>query len=163
MVDIKQLMILITIFINYGVVNMALWQVYFNIVEKNKEQDDDVLLWERDIIKIAKEITFLEENSWSDSILQYGKSDLTCIEIYLDDDKKRVEEISVRIDLRELDFEMIHNILKYIMNLDADIYYNDKIYNPDIKTIKEILISSDAFKFCKSPHEYIENIGRTVK
>ncbi len=140
---------------------MALWQVCFNIVEK-KEEDDDILLWKRDIMEIAQEITFLEENSWSDSVIQYGKSDLTCIEIFLDDHKKKVEEISVRIDLRELKLEMISNILTYITNLDALIYYNEKLYNPDLKTMNDILISSEAFNFCKSPCEYFKKLEKTT-
>lgn len=137
---------------------MALWQVNFNVVEKNREIDDDILLWKRDVLKEAKKITFLEDNSWSDSIIQYGKSDLTCIEICLDDNRKQVEEISVRVDLREPDASLIINILKYINQLEAVIYYDGKIYSPDITSMMEILSNSRAFKFCKSPYEYIENM-----
>ena len=139
---------------------MALWQVDFNIVDKNKKLDDDILLWEKDILHAAKDISFLENNSWSDSIIQFGKSDLTCIEICLDDNKKHVEEISIRIDLRELDADIIINILKYINSLDAVIYYDGKLYDPNMNNMKKILCNSNAFKFCKSPYEYIENIGR---
>ena len=33
-----------------------------------------------------------------------------------------------------------------------------KIYSPDITSMMEILSNSRAFKFCKSPYEYIENM-----
>ena len=83
---------------------MAIWQFQCNIVSTRLNFDrlsrDEMISW-KGVPQPPHNLKFLEpEDSWSKDIIQYGKSDETCIEfIYIDN---ILDEISCRLDLRSL-------------------------------------------------------------
>lgn len=83
---------------------MAIWQFQCNIIPKRLNFDrlshDEMISW-KGVPQPSHDLKFLEqEDSWSKDIIQYGKSDETCIEfIYIDN---ILDEISCRLDLRSV-------------------------------------------------------------
>ena len=139
---------------------MALWQFDFYIVPRERcvivedLGNEDILSWKQDDIS-SIEIDFLEkEKSWTKDIVQYGKADETCIQFLYED--KIFEEISCRFDLRSLSKKMLEKILAYIQKIEGMIFYEGKIYYPNIEEIVEIMKKSNANKFCQNPRNYFE-------
>lgn len=99
-------------------------------------------------------LKFLEqEDSWSKDIIQYGKSDETCIEfIYIDN---ILDEISCRLDLRSLTKTNLISVIEYVQEIGAMFLVGDKIYSPRMEEIIGVMKKSRANRFCKNPVEYI--------
>lgn len=135
---------------------MALWQVSFYLIETENVDFDDITLWKKQVSVDSLNISFLERNlSWNASIIQYGKSDETCIEIMINDNGQ-IEEISVKLDLRSVTKTLLYDLLDFIGSLGTQLYYNGNTYSADINSLRLIIRTSDAFRFCSSPKEYFE-------
>ncbi len=136
---------------------MAIWQFQCNIIPTRLNIDslsrDEMISW-KGISQQPNELKFLEqEESWSKDIIQYGKSDETCIEfIYIDN---ILDEISCRLDLRSLTKNNLISLIEYVQEIDAMFLVGDMIYAPKIEVILEIMKKSKANQFCKNPVEYI--------
>lgn len=142
---------------------MALWQFDFYIVPRERLVivedlgNEDILSWKQDDIT-SIDIDFLEkETSWTKDIVQYGKADETCIRFLYEDEI--LEEISCRFDLRSLSKKMLEKILAYIQKIEGMIFYEGKIYYPNIEEIVELMKKSNANKFCQNPGNYFEEFA----
>lgn len=137
---------------------MAVWQVDFSVIDKNKTgNDEDICYWEKEPVN-AYDITFLNKcESWSKDIIQYGDLQETCIELLVEDE--RIVEINVRLDLRSLTKELLMNVIEYIIRLNANVYYQNEIVIPSMKNISNIIINSNAYKYCDNPLRYIDEIN----
>ena len=135
--------------------DMAIWQVCFYVIDKNKKVDDeDIYYWSKEP-HCVNNITFLAKcNSWSKKIIQYGNSESTCIELLLENGS--VVEISVRLDMRTLTKELLANIEDYVVRLDGNIFYQDKIVRPSMESLMRVITDSEAYKYCKNPLHYFD-------
>ncbi len=134
---------------------MAIWQVSFNVVDKDKKiNDEDIFYWDKEPIN-AYDITFLKKcDSWTNDIKQYGDLQETCIELL--EEKGRIVEVSVRLDLRTLTKDLLIHILDYVNGLNANIYYQNEILIPSTNNIIKILKNSDAYKYCDNQLKYFD-------
>lgn len=139
---------------------MALWQFDFYVVPAKKclvgtdLSNEDILSWKQDNISSIK-IDFLEKQiSWTKDIVQYGKEDETCIQfLYVDG---ILEEVNCRFDLRSLSKKMLEKILAYIQKMEGMIFYEGKIYYPNVEEVVELMKKSNANKFCQNRRNYFE-------
>lgn len=141
---------------------MALWQFDFYIVPRERcvivedLENEDILSWKQDNIS-SIEIDFLEkEICWTEDIVQYGKADETCIQFLYEDEV--LEEINCRLDLRSLSKKMLEKILDYVEKIEGMIFYEGKIYAPQIDEIIELMKSSKANKFCQNSVNFLEEL-----
>lgn len=136
---------------------MAVWQVCFNVIEKNKNIiDEDIFYWDKEPVNVY-DISFLKKTeSWSNDIIQYGDLQETCVELLKENG--RVIEISVRLDLRSLTQDQINDIIKYIIALDANILYQNEIIIPSVETIKKMLVKTNAYKYCNNPILFMDSL-----
>ncbi|MCM1179690.1 MAG: hypothetical protein NC347_05510 [Clostridium sp.] len=105
------------------------------------------------------EIDFLpRQTSWSNSIIQYGNLEGDCIEFLLSD-KRQVEEIECRLDIRCITKEKLERVLRYINQIEADIYMDGKIISPQMEKIISLIRDSPAMKFCIDPQAFLEALG----
>ena len=134
---------------------MAIWQVSFNAIDKDKKNnDEDIFYWDKEPINVY-DITFLKKcDSWTNDIKQYGDLQETCIELL--EENGKIVEVSVRLDLRTLTKDLLIHILDYINRLDANIYYQKEILIPSMDNIKKIIMGSDAYKYCDNPLNYFD-------
>lgn len=145
---------------------MAIWQFDCYIIpEKNVianicSDSEDILAWGTQSISIEK-IDFLEkQKSWSSKISQYGKEDETCIEFFYE--KDFLVEIHCRLDLRSLSKKMLKKILDYVQKIEGMVFYEGKIYSPDVNEIIELMKNSKANKFCQNPMDFFEELSSII-
>lgn len=136
---------------------MAIWQFQCNIIPTRINIDrlsrDEMISW-KGISKPPHELKFLEqEKSWSKDIIQYGKSDETCIEFMYSDNM--LDEISCRLDLRSLTKTNLISLIEYVQEIGAIFLVEDRIYLPKIEDVLEILKNSRANQYCKNSVEHI--------
>ena len=142
---------------------MAIWQFHCNIIPSRENVDelsyDEIISWEGISCPIIS-IDFLErEKSWSANIVQYGKTDETCIEFIYKEDK--LEEISCRLDLRTLSKNDLIQIIKYVRDIKAWFLVENKVYLPKPEVMIEVMKQSRANQYCKNPLKYFLSINQT--
>lgn len=142
--------------------NMAIWQVCFFIIpRKNSKCNlncEEVLSWGKQNKSIEK-INFLKkEKSWTtDEVSQYGRDDETCIEFFYEGGI--LHEVSCRLDLRSLTKRLLGEILEYVNSIQGMILFEDKLYEPNMNQVVEILRNSNSNRFCKSPVDYFNSLS----
>lgn len=145
-----------------GAVSLAVWQFPCNIIPMREKFDklsrDEMLTW-KGIPQPTVEIGFLEKgNSWSPNIILYGNTEETCIEFFYDQDE--LEDIFCRLDLRTLTKKNLINIVKYVQDIGACFLVDDKVYQPELEVMIDVMKQSAANRYCKNPIEYLGSIGK---
>ncbi|WP_300383058.1 hypothetical protein [Clostridium sp.] len=147
---------------------MALWQVEFMIIPKEKiigntnvQEINIADLWNGYKIKentINQVEKVLKRNkSWSEDIVQLGDTSETVIEIVYDNDM--IEEITCRLDLRNITKKIVETILNFIEINNLAVIVNNKIYTNLTKgLIIDIVNESDAYKFINNPEKFLEEL-----
>lgn len=143
---------------------MAVWQFDCHIIPKKNVMknisllNDEILIWGKQSLAIEK-IDFLKkQQSWSPKITQYGMMDETCIEFFYE--KDILIEIYCRLDLRTLTKKMLEKILEYIQSINGMILYENKVYNPNMQELVEVLKKTSTYKFCQSPALFLEELSK---
>lgn len=142
---------------------MAIWQFQCNIIPSRYSNDklsrDEIISW-KGISQPSHDIEFLErEKSWSNDIIQYGKTEETCIEfIYVDD---TLEEIGCQLDLRSLTKQNFFLLIEYVQKIEAMFLVGDMIYPPKVEVMVEVMKHSKANQYCRNPLEYIVSLNDT--
>ena len=141
---------------------MAVWQLGFYIIHReliyNDLADDSIIAWGNNTFTgELPDISFLPRKpSWSNDIIQYGDLDSDCMEFLLND-KKQIEEIECRLDVRCITKEKLEIVLYYINQIEADIYIDGKIISPQqIEKIISLIRDSSAMKFCINPQAFFK-------
>ena len=141
---------------------MAIWQFQCNIAPKRENVAqlslEEKVSW-KGMESPSCELAFLaKEKSWSKDILQFGKTDETCIQfIYIEN---TLERINCRLDLRSLTKDNLEEILQYVESIHAVLIYEGNLYLPQIKEIEKLLKESKAYEYCKDPAKFLESIER---
>lgn len=55
---------------------------------------------------------------------------------------------------------MIINIVKYVQDIGACFFVDDKIYHPELEVMIDVMKQSAANRYCKNPIEYLGAIGK---
>ncbi|MDF2607751.1 MAG: hypothetical protein K0S34_1947 [Bacillales bacterium] len=145
---------------------MAIWQFCCNVINRNKNCDmnhgEFNFSWdEHDLnVKSLSEIKhFLKpQKSWSLDIKQYGADESHCLQLMYNGEK--IEDISLRLDLRDLSKEIIEAILQFVKSSNGILLHDDKIIEPDRDALFHELRNSNSYKFISNPKSYFENIER---
>lgn len=142
---------------------MAIWQFQCNIVPSRDNIEelnrDEIISW-KDVSQPSHDIEFLERGeSWSKEIVQYGKTEETCIEfIYI---KNILQEIECRLDLRSLTKHEFVSLIEYVQKIGAMFLVEDMAYPPKIEVMVEVIKYSKANQYCKNPPEFFASLNRT--
>lgn len=151
---------------------MAIWQFTFAIIPCEKEMKyhssdkkiinvDDIMPWQGYYLKdssikeLSKELK--PSKSWSDDIKLFGDIEKTCIELFYED--AILNEISVRLDLRNLTSEILETVISFIDSNNAVILIgNGLIVKPVVKEIIEEIRKSEAYSFLNNPETFLSQI-----
>ena len=134
---------------------MAIWQVAINVISKEKIIKYSDEKFQSSLKNL--ETTFLKENSWSKTIIQYGNLDSTCIEISLYNDI--IDEISVRVDLQTISKEQLLIICNFINENNFLIEYDGEKNKANIDNFVKIFKKSGAYRFLTDPQQYLSQIS----
>lgn len=149
---------------------MAVWQFDFYIIKEENikfyneslscYENEVWLSWEKEKIKgdSIKKISKIlpPEKSWSNKIMQYGKIDETCLEIFTLDDG--LYQICIRLDLRSMNDHILLEIIDFIHAHKAIVVCDNKCYQIDKEVLVKIIKESNAFKYIENPYEYLINL-----
>jgi hypothetical protein len=151
---------------------MAIWQFAFSVIPSDKEikyhssdkkvqNIDDIMSWHgyslkdssiKELCKILK-----PSKSWSDDIKLFGHTEETCIELFYEGIV--LDDVSIRLDLRNLTTEILEAILSFIDSNNAVILTSDgSILKPVIKEIIEEVRKSEAHSFLSNPDAFLSQI-----
>lgn len=141
---------------------MAIWQFSFYIVPNCKNcNKDEMFSWIGKQVKVDTNVFFKglfdEKKSWCKDIKLFGNEESTCIEFFIE--HGNIEEISCRLDLRTLSRNELEKILEYINSINGKIFYENQIYDADIHEVTKLIKNSVAYKFCKEPRKFFEELS----
>lgn len=144
---------------------MAVWQFKCNIIPKRRSAEnltqDELLSW-KGISPPAHKISFLsQEQTWTPNVVQYGKSDETCLEFVFENNE--LEEIECRLDLRSLTKATLTELLEYVEKSNAVFWVNGEVHSPKMAEMVEVMKCSEANLFCKDPKGYILRKNKTIE
>lgn len=61
--------------------------------------------------------------------------------------------------MRTLTKDLLMNVIDYIIRLNANVYFQNKIVIPSVKNVCNIIINSNAYKYCNNPLSYIDDLN----
>ena len=97
-----------------------------------------------------------EMKSWSEKARMFGDDEDDRVEVWEDD-------VSCRIHLGHVDFELLEQILGLARRFDCKlvIHGTGAVTNPDLESLRPHVEASNAYKFCADPERYLRALGET--
>ena len=141
---------------------MAIWQFDFHIIPNeflNSETENvNECLWDHKKINKSnvKIPEFLKIIKSDDDEIQCGDYDKTCINFLFENNY--LLEVFCRIDLRELNIDLLKEIIFYFQQMDGSILYDNKVYMLSGEVLKELILSSNSYKFCTAPLDFLNDL-----
>lgn len=141
---------------------MAIWQFDFHVIPNSflNSQYGNINEYSWNYKKINREDfenpNFLKLIKSDNNEAQWGDYDKTCINFLFRNNY--LHEIFCRIDLRELDIDLLKKIVFYFQQIDGSILYGDRIYTLNGVTLKKLILSSNSFKFCTAPLDFFNEL-----
>lgn len=141
---------------------MAIWQFDFYVVPNEylnlKNSFVNEYSWDYKKInrRSIKSPEFLKIIKSDDAETQFGDYDKTCINFSFENNC--MYEIFCRIDLREFNIDLLKKIIFYFQQIDGGILYNNKIYMLSEEILKELILNSNAYKFCVAPLDFLNDL-----
>ncbi|MCB0390134.1 MAG: hypothetical protein KDD58_02530 [Bdellovibrionales bacterium] len=155
---------------------MAVWQYSLFLISKNEllnkqgklpdslteDERENLIGWEAStkLTMIEKILSkhFKKKKSWSNNIEQWGEEDSHCVEVICEND--RFSEVSVRLDLRNLNGDNLRLIVDLAETLDAiGLNIDGIIFEVSLNNLKSEIKISDAFSFVKDPKGFLSNLS----
>jgi hypothetical protein len=100
-------------------------------------------------------------DSWSSDILMWGAEDSDRIHVCLDEAHARVEEVSVRLDLRRPCQQFAHAISDLAKHADCVLAaWPHHTFEPSFERLMSEISGSESARFVHAPREYFEELAR---
>lgn len=141
---------------------MAIWQFDFHIIPNaflNSEIENvNEYLWDYKKINKSsvKDPEFLKIIKSNNNEIQCGDYDKTCINFSFENNY--LSEIFCRLDLRELNIDLLKDIVFYFQQMDGSVLYNNKVYMLNGEVLKELILSSNSYRFCSAPLDFLNDL-----
>lgn len=99
--------------------------------------------------------------SWSPSILMWGAEDSDRIHVCLDDAHLRIEEVSIRLDLRQSFQQFAHAICDLAQHSECVFAsWPHHTFEPLFERLVSEIAGSESARFVRAPREYFEELAR---
>lgn len=100
-------------------------------------------------------------DSWSPHILMWGSENSDRIHICLDNARQRVEEVSIRLDLRQPYQQFARAIADLAQHADCVFAtWPYQTFQPSFDRLIAEIAGSESARFVRSPHEYFKELAR---
>jgi hypothetical protein len=96
-----------------------------------------------------------EMKSWSDKARMFGNDEDERVEVWDDD-------VRCRINLREVDFELLDQLLAVARRFDCKIVVGrtGAMSAPDMASLAPHIEASNAYKFCRDPVGFLTSLSK---
>ncbi len=100
-------------------------------------------------------------DSWSTEILMWGSEDSDRIHVCLDETRERLEEVSVRIDLRKPCQQIARAISDLAQHADCVLAaWPHHTFEPSFERLMAEIAGSESARFVRASREYFEELSR---
>jgi hypothetical protein len=143
-------------------------------VQDNPAFDEDDLInvkwWDKELIDfrtIEKGIReFADQVEWtkrSEDVKTFGDNETNDITI-VKSEFGQLDEMSFRIDLREIDKSFIDNVLTIVKDLDCLLLdRHGNLFEPKPEILSDNLKKSNAFKLVTNPTDFFNKLGKEIE
>ena len=150
------------------------WNDYFQNSDLDKETEfEDALTihWWLDLnIKLDNFLpllkTFGDIQSWtqnSDGLRSFGDADTNDISVCFNDSTIIVEEVSCRLDLRQLDKNFIDKALSLATQFDCLLMDRQgRLYQPSMVALFDTIKQSNANRFVGDPEQFLNDFSKGI-
>lgn len=135
---------------------MAIWQLDFNLVPKEKKDFSDEFIIDEASLDILSQ-TIPKTTSWCDELIMFGNIDDTCVSLYYHN--LIIDDISVRIHVGSITKKQICSIIEFANNNHLQIEYNEQYIPISWENIICMIKESRALEFIKDPEKFFDNIS----
>lgn len=132
---------------------MAIWQVPIRLSGRKALDKRTQAILFNSLERLAEALP--KEKSWSNSILQYGALDSTCLEI---DTESRRLDAHLRIDVRTITQDQLKMIVEFANANELKVKYKGKAYEPAFDVFADIIRQSDANRFVNNPEDFLKSL-----
>lgn len=110
--------------------------------------------------------TFGDIQSWTqnaDGLRSFGNTDTNDISVCFDNTSKLIQEVSCKLDLRQLDKSFINKVLSLATRFDCLLMDRQgRLYQPSIKALLETIKLSDANRFVGDPEQFLNDLSKGI-
>ncbi|HLP36756.1 hypothetical protein [Lacibacter sp.] len=150
------------------------WNDYFQDSDLDQEpefEDALTIRWWLDLnIKIDNFLpllkTFGDIQSWtqnSDGLRSFGDTDTNDISVCFNDSTNIVEEVSCRLDLRQLDKNFIDKVLSLATQFDCLLMDRQgRLYQPSMIALFDTIKLSNANRFVGDPEKFLNDLSKGI-
>ncbi len=130
---------------------MAIWQLTFMLIPEN-EDFSQYSLNEKSFSLLSNIFPMRKDTSFYDKF--WGDEDSSCVGIFYYNDS--IDEINVRIDVRDYTVEQLNAIVNFANANHLQIFYNAKKIITTLENLQMILTESDAYQYNSNPRLFLE-------
>jgi hypothetical protein len=109
---------------------------------------------------------FGELQEWTaqtEGLRSFGNADTNDISVCFDNETNNVEEVSCRIDLRQIDKGFIKNILSLATQFDCLLMdRKGRLYEPTFENLFETIQTSNASRFIEDPRQFLDDLSTGI-
>jgi hypothetical protein len=144
---------------------MATWQYDIQLVPRSAVSAPEAIGaegWNQEhsaaSVRVVADLAKLlpEMRSWHESMRTWGTEDGDRIDIWFENE--RVSDVLVRIDVRRVSMDFLHQILDVVERNDLVIQTEGGAVVPDVGGLLEGIKASDAFRFVQNPGAFMEEL-----
>ena len=100
-------------------------------------------------------------DSWSESISMWGSDEGDRIHLLLEEESRRVEQVSVRIDLREFSRAFVAGVIQLASEFGCVLWVEPHtIIEPAMRPLCEAILQSRSAAFMRDPEGYLRSLPR---
>ena len=109
---------------------------------------------------------FGELQEWTttcDGLRRFGDTETNDISVSFDDKTNKVEELSCRLDLRQIDKGFIDKMLSLATQFDCLLMDSQgRLYEPTIKNLLDTIQLSNANRFVENPRQFFDDLSKGI-
>lgn len=143
----------------------------FNLDEALSFEDALTIAWWKNlnldinhILPILQQFGALQQwTATSEGLRRFGDTETNDISVCFDHETKLVEELSCRLDLRQIDKEFIDKALSLATQFNCLLMDNrGRLYKPFIENLFEAIQLSNANRFVQGPKQFFDDLSKGI-
>ncbi len=116
------------------------------------------------LLPLLKQFGDLQEwTSRTEGLRSFGDTEANDISICFDNKTYKVEELSCRLDLRQIDKDFVDKVLSFATQFDCLLMdSNGRIFQPTVKALADSIQLSNAKRFVTDPRQFLDELSTGI-
>jgi hypothetical protein len=150
------------------------WEDYIEKFDLDKEPEfEDAMTiqwWWNLTLDISELLPILQKfgelQEWTadcDGLRKFGDTDTNDISVCFDHSTNKVQEVSCRLDLQQIDKDFINKLLSLATRFDCLLMDSQgRLYEPTIENLLDKIELSNANRFVKDPRQFLDDLSKGI-